>query len=543
MSYITVENLNYFYPGEDKKALDNINLKIEKGAFVLVTGRSGSGKSTLARCITGSIPNFYGGRIGGTTQIDGRNINDIDNRERAKEITMVFQDPEKQLMANVVHREIAFGLENVGIEENKIKRRVWEALEFTNLLDLAYRKIDTLSGGEKQKVAVASALSYMPGCIILDEPTSQLDPASAGEIVSLLKKINDELSITVVVIEQRIEKWFSAADSVVIMDDGRIEYNGSKSELYGSDDDKLLNFLPVSLRLSKRFGIEDMPGSFKDIRNNIAEVEFEKNVQKVEAPGEALIEAKNVHCFYGNEEAVKGIDFCINKGDFIGLIGSNGAGKSTVMKSIMGLVKYKGSIKLSGREISKCKITEISKHIGYVSQNPNDYLSKDTVYEELKFTLDNMKIKDYSAIDETLKALGIYKLKDKNPRDLSGGERQRAAVASIMVLKPDILMLDEPTRGLDSDVKKSLGQMLKRLNENGMTIIMITHDMDFAGEFCRKFMLMFNGEVVSSGNAVDVLQDGIFYTTAVNKLLRGISNDIFTFDDACRLKKQLNRSH
>lgn len=539
MSYITVENLNYYYPGEDKKALDNINLKIEKGAFVLVTGRSGSGKSTLARCITGSIPNFYGGRIGGTTQIDGRNINDIDNRERAKEITMVFQDPERQLMANVVHREIAFGLENVGIEENKIKRRVWEALEFTNLLDLAYRKIDTLSGGEKQKVAVASALSYMPGCIILDEPTSQLDPASAGEIVSLLKKINDELSITVVVIEQRIEKWFSAADSVVIMDDGRIEYNGSKSELYGSDDDKLLNFLPVSLRLSKRFGIKDMPGSFKDIRNNIAEAEFEKNVQKAEVPGEALIEAKNVHCFYGNEEAVKGIDFCINKGDFIGLIGSNGAGKSTVMKSIMGLVKYKGSIKLLGREISKCNITELAKHIGYVSQNPNDYLSKDTVYEELKFTLDNMKIKDYSAIDETLKALGIYKLKDKNPRDLSGGERQRAAVASIMVLKPDILMLDEPTRGLDSDVKKNLGQMLKRLNENGMTIIMITHDMDFAGEFCRKFMLMFNGEVVSSGNAVDVLQDGIFYTTAVNKLLRGISNDIFTFDDACRLKKQL----
>ena len=536
MAYIIVENLNYYYPESAEKTLDNINLNIEKGDFILIAGKSGSGKSTLARCITGAVPYFYGGRIGGSIKINGKSISDMERSERAQEVTMVFQDPERQLMANVVHREIAFGLENVGVEESKIKRRVWEALEFSNLLDLAYRKISTLSGGEKQKVAAASALSYIPGCIILDEPTSQLDPASAEEIVSLLKKINDELSITVIVIEQRIEKWFSAADKVVVMDDGCIKYDGSKSRLYNLDDNELNKFLPMSLRLSKYLGIKDMPQNFKDIRRKIGKVQFIKNEVKDEADSRILIEAKNARCFYDNDEAVKGIDFSVKKGDFLGIIGSNGAGKSTLMKSIMGLVKYKGSIRLSGKEVSKYKITEIAKHIGYVSQNPNDYLSKDTVYEELKFTLDNMNINDYSMIDETLKALDIYNLKDRNPRDLSGGERQRAAIASIMVLRPEILMLDEPTRGLDLDVKKRLGEMLKSLNENGTTVIMITHDIDFAAEFCRRFMLMFNGEKVSCGCAEEVLQDGIFYTTTVHKLFRGISKNIFTFDEVCRLK-------
>lgn len=197
MSYIEINNLNFTYPLEKHRSLKDINLSLEKNDFLLIAGRSGSGKSTLARAIVGTVPNFYGGTIGGEIKIDGELVNKMSHKERAKKITMVFQDPEKQLVMNKVHREIAFGLENIGADEGVIKRRVYEALQFSGILHLAERDVTSLSGGEKQKVAVASALVYMPRCIILDEPTSQLDPSSAEEMLNLVKKINQELGITV----------------------------------------------------------------------------------------------------------------------------------------------------------------------------------------------------------------------------------------------------------------------------------------------------------------------------------------------------------
>jgi energy-coupling factor transport system ATP-binding protein len=222
-------------------------------------------------------------------------------------------------------------------------------------------------------------------------------------------------------------------------------------------------------------------------------------------------------------------------------MGANGGGKTTFLKALMGLISYSGSVKilkdsfenLSGqyKEIKKLKIKDIARIIGYVSQNPNDYISKESVYDELKFTLDNYKIKDYSIIDDTLKALDIYKLKNKNPRDLSGGEIQRVAIASILVLKPKILLLDEPTRGLDSKVKTMLGEILQELNKNGTTIILVTHDVDFAAEFCSRFLLMFNGEIVGDGNREQVLGTGIYYTTTINKIFRNSNSNIFTLKD------------
>jgi energy-coupling factor transport system ATP-binding protein len=281
--------------------------------------------------------------------------------------------------------------------------------------------------------------------------------------------------------------------------------------------------------------MEQMPGNLKQMRKSIEKIKFKNPISKAKNTNDTIIDVKHLVCTYDNYQAVKEMNISIKKGDFLGILGANGAGKSTFMKAIMGIKKYSGSIKISGREVSKVKLRDMAGNIGYVSQNPNDYLTKDTVYEEIKFTLDNFNIKDYILIDEILKSFDIYDVKHKNPRDLSGGQRQRVAIASIMVLKPEILMLDEPTRGLDIEIKENLGNMLKKINNNGTTILLITHDIDFAGEFCSEFMLMFNGEKVAKGNREQVLGNGIFYTTTINKLVRGSAKNIFTLKQAQEL--------
>lgn len=535
MSYIELKNLDYYYPREKNKSLKNINFQVEKGDLILITGKSGSGKSTLAKCITGTVPDFYGGTIGGNVYINGQDIRNVSQKKRAKEITMVFQDPERQLTMNRVHREIAFGLENVGTSEEKIKRRVFESLQFTNISNIAYRDIVTLSGGEKQKVAITAALSYMPKCIILDEPTSQLDPSAGDEVCAIIKKINIELGITIIVIEQRVDRWFDLADKISVMDEGNMIFYGAKESYYKSPDIRLLDFLPTYLKFAKLLKIEQMPQDLKQMRKIITKLKFNNPVNKAKNTGETIIDIKHLVCNYDNYEAVKDLNIAIKKGDFLGILGANGAGKSTFMKAIMGIKKYSGSIKISGIEVSKVKLRDMAGTIGYVSQNPNDYLTKETVYEEIKFTLDNFNIKDYTLIEKILKSFDIYDVKDKNPRDLSGGQRQRVAIASIMVLKPKILLLDEPTRGLDIKIKENLGNMLKRINNDGTTILLITHDTDFAGEFCSEFMLMFNGEKVAKGNGEEVLGDGIFYTTTINKLIRSSQKNIFTLKQAQEL--------
>lgn len=534
MSYIKVENLNYSYPDEKNRSICDINLEIGRGEILLLCGKSGSGKSTLGKCFTGAIPNFYGGAIRGSIIINGRKIEDLSDRERASEVTMVFQDPEKQILMDKVFREIAFGLENVSIESSVIRRRVIETMQFCNILHLKDRFINTLSGGEKQKVAVASALAYMPKFIVFDEPTSQLDPGSSDEIINLIKKINNELGITIVLIEQRMDRCFDIADRVAVMKNGKISFCGNKVEMYSSTLDEVKSFLPAYLKASKVLNIEEMPNSFRELRKILSvspNLIVHKKVDEIHLSEEAVIEIKKATCKYEATIANSDIDLDIKKGSFNAIIGSNGAGKSTLIKAIMGFVKYSGSIKLMGREVKKLKFKDIGVKIAYVSQNPNDYLSKDTVYEELKFTLDNYGLDDNGLIDDTLKKLDIYKFKLKNPRDLSGGEKQRVAIASVLVLKPEILILDEPTRGLDYEVKHKLGEILKTLNDNGSTIVMITHDLDFAAKFCSNFILMFDGKIVSNGNKYEVLNNGIYYTTNMNKLFRDAYPDVFVLDD------------
>lgn len=532
--YITINNLTYKYPGNQKITLNNININIEQGDIVLVCGNSGSGKSTLGKCIAGSVPNFYGGTISGEIKINNKNIKGFTPKELAEKITMVFQDPERQLLMNKVHREIAFGLENIGIKSEVIKRRVYESMEFCGIEKLAERDIISLSGGEKQKVAVTSALAYMPECIIFDEPTSQLDPNSAEEIINIISKINEELGITIILIEQRMEKCFSIADKILLINHGAIDFYGDKDDLYKSNDPYFIEFMPQYLKLSKILKFNKMPLSIRETRKklNTFNICRHDSIEKKTDIDEPIIKISNLCFSYdGNESALKNINININNGEFVEIMGPNGAGKSTLFKSMMGFTKYKGSIKLFGKEVSKYKRHDLIKNIGYISQNPNDYISKETVYDEIKFTLDNYGIKKYELIDAALNNLGIDNLKYRNPRDISGGEKQRVAIASVLVMEPEIILLDEPTRGLDFNTKKLLGNTLRELNKKGSTIIMITHDIEFAAEFANKFILLFNGEAIQTGTKEEVFTGGTYYNTSMNKLFRNIDDAIFTIDD------------
>ncbi|GKX67035.1 ABC transporter ATP-binding protein [Inconstantimicrobium mannanitabidum] len=543
MNYIEINKLSYSYGNETKKSLENIDLSINKGEILLVLGISGSGKSTLVKCLSGSIPNFYGGVIEGNVSYNGKPLKNMEHRERAKEISMVFQDPERQLVMDVVHREVAFSLENIGVEEGSIKRRVFEALQFLNLLPLAYKKVQELSGGEKQKVALASALCMNTNTIILDEPTSQLDPQSAEELVYLVKKINLEMGKTIIVVEQRVDKWFDIADEIAILDQGKLEFKGTKRDLYKQD---IYEFLPQYLRIAKELKLSDI-NDFRQARKALGDYlpkELEINNKAEEKEGmlskiksfmerkerqESYLEIENISVMYENHVALGNVSLRFDKGKLYTILGENGAGKSTLLKSIMKLVAYKGNIKISGKSTEALNVSEIAKTVGYVSQNPNDYISKDTVYEEVKFTLDNFNITEYNRIDSVLESLNLLHLKDKNPRDLSGGEKQRLAIATVLVMQPEILLLDEPTRGLDYHNKEELGEILRSFVDLGKMVIMITHDVDFAAEYSDDLILLLNGEVIQKGPKASVLKEGIYYTSTVHKLVD--YKEIYTIDE------------
>jgi len=539
VAYIEIKDLSYKYPLEDKLTLDSINLKLNTGDIMLITGKSGSGKSTLAKAIVGTVPSFYGGSIKGCVNIEGEDINKMSHNKRAKEITMVFQHPERQLMMNKVHREIAFGLENIGVDETVIKRRVWEAMQFADILHLANRNINTLSGGEKQKVAIASAIAYMPKCIVLDEPTSQLDPPSAESVVNLVKKINTELGMSIVLIEQRVNKWFDVADKIGYMENNKLTVFENTSDFFNKCSKNMVGFMPDYLRFFKKNHIGYFPRNFKEARDYL-ENEFISNKDKVSDSllfrrnknDNSIINIKKLNIFYDNLQVLDNVNMDILDGEFVSIMGANGSGKSTLLKSIIGLKDYKGSIKINSKEVKKTNRKELSRLVGYVSQDPSEYISKDSVYDELKFTMDNFNSFDDDVINKTLKDLDIYHLKDKNPRDLSGGEKQRLAIASILVMNPRILLLDEPTRGLDLEVKDKLGKVLKHLNEQGTTILMITHDVEFSSNYCNRFILMFNKEIVADGSREEVLSDGIYYNTTINKLFKNIDNSIFNEEEA-----------
>lgn len=498
MSVISLKNIEFYYPLSHSPALSNINLEVGEGEFLLVLGDSSSGKSTLTSIIGGIIPEFTGGELTGEVRSP---INDIG---------YIMQDPQKQIVLDRVDSEIAYGLENMCIEPKDIKNIIYQTLSFLGIKDLKDKNTYELSGGQMQKVIIGEVLATGKQILILDEPTSFLDPVACDELFSILSKLNKDFGYTIILIEQNIEKALGLCDRVIYLEKGNVIFD-DKSYVF-IDDKRFYNSLPDINKLAKELKTEV---SIRDLRAKIKDLKIEKDIKHYSDLDIPTINIKNLSFDYDKENILNSINLRVHKAEILSLIGENGGGKTTLLKNIAGILKpNSGEVSVYGK-------------VGYLSDNPNDYLFNDTVYKELKFSnAEDSEIKKVAAnllIEDILK---------ENPRDLSGGQRQKVAIATILVTNPDILLLDEPTKGLSSKDKKYLRDLLISLQNQGMTIVIISHDMSFVSQVSTRIATLFDGEICVIDRPGVILNSGIFYTTPISRVFKDIYNDIINFDDA-----------
>lgn len=520
MEVIGIEKASYWYPDTDKPALCDIDLSINEGEFVLIVGPSGCGKSTLLRMFNRIVPDYYGGILKGSIKLNNKNIREYSKKDIVRKAGMVYQHPEKQIVMQDVEREIAFGLENLNTSHEKMRRNVAEMISFLNLGSIRYKSTQEISGGEKQRIAIASVMAMDPEIMLFDEPTSQLDPIASEEVLSFIKRLNRDTGKTIVLVEQRLDRCFDMADRIIFMENGKIADEGTPDNIPESAGKRY--FLPSITYLFRQAGYKNPPVNVKQGRDLIKNNDFNSLKVLEHKNGSDLINIRKLNFAYEkNKKVLKDINLSIKKGEIMAVIGENGAGKSTLFKIVAGLIEgYTGKITIEGKDISELSRMDRINTIGYLSQNPNDYLGRDTVFDEIAYTLRNINAFDIDKVENMLIKLDLAKLRDRNPRDLSGGEKQRLAIGCTMVSDPDILILDEPTRGLDYVNKEKLGELLTSLSEIGKTIVLITHDSDFAGDYTHSAVMMFDGEITAAGKTEDMLYDAIYYSPQISKLFK-----------------------
>lgn len=562
---VEIEGLSYTYPGRQEPALRDVSLSLTPGEFVLLVGASGSGKSTLCRALNGLVPHFYGGRIGGSVRVAGVDTATAEVRDLARTVGMVFQDPENQMVTDNPVSEIAFGLENIGLERLQMRKRVEEVMASLRLSQLRDKRISELSGGEKQKVALASVLAMHPSVLVLDEPTSQLDPISAEDFLSQVKSLNDELGLVVVLAEHRVERCFHFADRVVVLDGGRAVFAGSPEEMARWSRGHDWAPLPPVTRLFLAGSENGVPLTVKQGRARVAALAAKSDIRRVDFPPAlpgrpasrnisvaparpdtpasrgsdpvCCIETRDLwHVYDDGTEALRGVDLSIAQGEFVAVIGENGSGKTTLVRHFNGLLRpSKGKVLVRGADIKDAEVASLAAGCGMLGQNPNNQLVADTVVSELAATLAAVgtpAAERERMIEETLELLQIAPFRDSDPQDLSCGERERVALASVLVHKPPVLVLDEPTRGIDQATKDRLAAYLREYNSLGNTVILVTHDLEFAAECCQRVLLMGSGRILADGDKHDVLTDSLFFTTQYNKCFRGVADGVVTRSEA-----------
>ncbi len=561
MDLVEVENLTYSYPERDRLALKGVDLRLSPGEFVLLLGSSGSGKSTLCRALNGLVPHFYGGRISGKVIVSGKDTVRTRVSDLAQHVGMVFQDPENQLVTESPVSEVAFGLENMGLDPATMRKRVEEVLATLRLSTLKEKKISELSGGQKQKVALASVLVMHPEVLVLDEPTSQLDPISADDFLSTLKSLNDELGLSVLLTEHRVERCFHFADRVVVLDEGRVAFNGTPGEMSAWAAGKPWAPLPPITQLFLSMNGADAPLTVKQGRERIRTLAGDfsgGNGLSVEDAVDAartdkgkpggnvpLVKVENLSYVYGDgTEALKGVNLTIAPGEFIALIGENGSGKSTLVKHFNGLLKPgRGKVLLDGRSTKGQEVAHLARTCGMLGQNPGNQLIADTTAEEIAITLEAMEIPEGSRdrlTDHVLQLLDLESFRDDDPRDLSCGERERVALASVLVYEPRLLVLDEPTRGVDQETKNRLAGYLTRYHSRGNAVVLVTHDLEFAASCCERVVLMGDGRILADGDKHRVLSESLFFTTQFNKTFRETAPGVVTGEEAARALEALS---
>lgn len=532
---ISINSLTYRYPNSADSALNNISLAVAPGEFIVLAGESGSGKTTLLRSINGLVPHFSGGEIEGQVSVNSIDVITAGPQRLSRIIGFVNQNPESQAILEIVEPEIAFALENAALPADEMRVRVEEALDLMDLTSLRQRPINTLSGGEKQRVAIASVLAFRPQVLLLDEPTSQLDPKSAEDVLRALVRLNEDLGLTIIIAEHRLERVLRYADRLIYMNAGQILADGDVHLAVS-----VIPQLPPLLQLGRELGWSPLPLTVKEGRKLVAQFrdiladkspKNIKNKKNSPPPGQVVLSAQNVVFSYNGTPVLHGIDLQVRSGEVLALMGRNGSGKSTFLKCIIGLLRVtKGTIKINDVSVNGLEIAEIAKKVAYLPQNPDDLLFAETVFEELETTLVNHKMKNGDSIQKLLDELGLSEEINSYPRDLSTGQRQRVALGAVTITQPDLLLLDEPTRGLDSQTKTNMLEIWQQWLAKGAAIIVVTHDVELAAKIADRVAVLSQGEIITSGPPREVLGNSPLFAPQISRLFP--DRGWLTVDDA-----------
>lgn len=514
---IRLQGVGYRYPEAEGPALRAVSLHVEEGEFVLVTGASGAGKSTLLRTLNGLVPHFSGGEIWGEVQVAGHDPVAEGPRAMSRIVGFVQQDPEAQFVVDTVEDELAFALGNHGFPPAVMRKRVEEVLDQLGIAHLRHRRVSTLSGGEKQRVAIGSVLTLQPRILVLDEPTSQLDPQAAEEVLTSLRHLNLDLGLTVLVSEHRLERVVQYADKVVYLP------RAGEPPVVGTPEEVLrqMPYRPPLVELGMALGWYPLPLTLKEARRWARDLPLhppDGSEARERPSGPPVLWAEDVWYAYNGTPALRGMQLTAWKGQVVALVGRNGSGKTTFFKCLVGLLRpARGRLQVVGLDAGQVPLEAIVAHVGYVPQDPGALLFAESVVEELAFTRQarGLPPRDPSPL---LNLLGLEGKGARYPRDLSVGERQRVALGAVLAGDPEVLLLDEPTRGMDLEQKATLARFLQEWVEGGRTALIATHDVEWVARCADRVVLMGEGQAVAEGPPREVMGASLAFATQMAKL-------------------------
>ena len=546
MAHFDIQNLTFGYPGE-KDVLKDVNMRVERGEFIVLCGKSGSGKTTLLRHLKTVLSPH--GKKTGEVLFDGTPIEQVSLRDQSAKIGYVMQNPDSQIVTDKVWHELAFGLESLGCDQATMRLRVAEMASYFGIQDWFHRGVSELSGGQKQLLNLASIMAMQPEALILDEPTSQLDPIAASDFLNTVRKINRELGTTVIITEHRLEDIFHAADRVIVMDEGEIiasDVPARVGAMLKNRNDDMFAAMPAPVRVFYGTGASgDCPLTVRDGRNwlsremeNVQSAQMEPE-KPIDEDAEAALKVKEIWFRYEKDspDVLRGVSFEAPKGALFAIVGGNGTGKSTLLKAICGVCPpYRGKIELGGKKIRDFKRGELFRNnLSMLPQDPQSLFVKKSVREDLR---EMLPLGDHDA-DAKIAAIAekceIAHLLDRHPYDLSGGEQQRAALAKVLLTNPKIMLLDEPTKGIDAFFKKKLARVLKKLIADGMAVIMVSHDVEFCARYADYVSMFFDGQILTTNTPRRFFARNSFYTTAANRMSRHVFPDAVTAEDVIEL--------
>ena len=513
---IEVSGLTFAYPHAAQPVLRDVTLSIQEGEAVLVVGPSGGGKSTFLRCLNGLVPHFHGGCFAGRVTAGGLDTLSHQPRDLARVVGIVFQDPESQFVADVVEDELAFGMENMGVSRMTMRKRVEEVLDVLGIAHLRRRRLDTLSGGELQRVAIGAVLAMQPKTLVLDEPTSQLDPQAAEEVLTTVQRLNSDLGLTVVIAEHRLERVVQYVDRVLYLPG-----DGSVASYPVREAMARLPLAPPVARIGRALGWEPLPLSVREGKR------FAKGFQPAAPPdgaspstNGAAVQVEGLCLSYGDGDVIKDVSLSAAPGEVLALMGRNGAGKTSLLRALVGLVApQKGVLRVLDSDVRDSSTEALSRQVAFVPQDPASVLFHDSVEAEIADTLRGTG--RGGSVDEALAEWQLESLRRTHPRDLSAGERQRAALAAMLAGRPPVVLLDEPTRGMDYETKELLIANLRHRCDDGCAVVLASHDVELVASCARRVVLLAEGRVAADGPARDVLTESVTFSTQVNKLFGG----------------------